>query len=135
MVFIASFNNISAIFRRMALMELIKTQISELVCTTPFCDNHHQSRNIGKTNKFKKSLVAIKPTGQKQKQKSLNTQIHDHSLYMLGTGMSIKTGGVKLVLWAQTFPLSEIMWTCKHLPRVSKTYIYTRNSSNREHYT
>ncbi len=30
-----------------------------------------------------------------------NTQIHDHSLFWLGTGTSIKCGGVKLVLWTQ----------------------------------
>jgi hypothetical protein len=28
-----------------------------------------------------------------------NTQIHDRSLSWLGTGMSIKTGRVKLALW------------------------------------
>ena len=33
---------------------------------------------------------------------------HDRSICWLSTGTSIKSGGVKLVLWAQTSPLSEI---------------------------
>ena len=33
-----------------------------------------------------------------------NTQIHDSSLPWLGTGTSIKSGGVKLVLWAHHMP-------------------------------
>ena len=31
------------------------------------------------------------------------TDIHDHSFFWIGTGTSIKRGGIKLVLWAQTF--------------------------------
>ena len=30
-----------------------------------------------------------------------NTQIHDSSLSWVGTGTSIKSGGVRLVLWLQ----------------------------------
>jgi hypothetical protein len=40
-----------------------------------------------------------------------NTQIHDRSLSSLGTDTSINSGGVKLVLWIQTSPLSVMMWT------------------------
>jgi hypothetical protein len=36
-----------------------------------------------------------------------NIQIHDHSLSWLGTGTSIKHGGVKLVLWTQISPLKS----------------------------
>ena len=37
-----------------------------------------------------------------------NTQIHDRSLSWLGKGISMKkSGGVKLVLWTQTYPFSE----------------------------
>ena len=32
----------------------------------------------------------------------LNTQLHGHSLSWLGTGISRRNGGDKLVLWAQT---------------------------------
>jgi hypothetical protein len=32
---------------------------------------------------------------------------------LAGTGTLIKSGRVKLVLWTQTFPFSEIMWSCK----------------------
>jgi hypothetical protein len=35
--------------------------------------------------------------------------IHDRSLYWLGTGTSIKSGGIKLISWDQTSPLSEMM--------------------------
>lgn len=35
--------------------------------------------------------------------------IHDRSLSCLGTDTSITGGGVKLVIWAQTCHLSEIM--------------------------
>ena len=37
----------------------------------------------------------------------------------LGTGTSIKSGGIKLVLWAQTSPLSEMMRSCKCFPHLS----------------
>ena len=36
------------------------------------------------------------------------SDIHDHSLSWLGTGPSVKNDGVKLVLCAQTSPLSEM---------------------------
>jgi hypothetical protein len=35
--------------------------------------------------------------------------MHHRSLFWLDTGILIKSGGVKLVLWAQTSPLSEMM--------------------------
>jgi len=34
-----------------------------------------------------------------------NSQIHDRSLFWLGTRISLNCGGDKLVLWAQTSPL------------------------------
>ena len=49
-----------------------------------------------------------------------NIPIHDRSLYWLGTGTPIKISGVKLVLWAQTSSLSEIMGSCKCFPHVIK---------------
>ena len=42
-----------------------------------------------------------------------NTYIYDRSFSWLGTGTSIKNGGVKLVLHSQTSPLSEMMRLCK----------------------
>jgi len=36
----------------------------------------------------------------------------EHSLSWLGTSTAVKCGGVKLVLWAQTCPLSEDFSTC-----------------------
>ena len=38
-----------------------------------------------------------------------NTKIYDLSLSWLDAGTSIKNYGVKLVLWAQTSPLTEMM--------------------------
>jgi hypothetical protein len=37
-----------------------------------------------------------------------NTHIHDRSLSWLGTDTSMKNGGIKVVLWTQKFPLSEM---------------------------
>jgi hypothetical protein len=42
---------------------------------------------------------------ERDKIKTSNTQIHDHSLSWLGTGTSIKSGGVKIVLWAHNLSL------------------------------
>ena len=47
-----------------------------------------------------------------------NTDIHDLSFSWLSTGTSIKSGRKKLVLCAQAFPLSEMMWLCKCFPVV-----------------
>ena len=49
-----------------------------------------------------------------------NTHIHDVSISPLGTGTSTKSGGVKLALWAQTFPPSKMMRSCKCFPYASK---------------
>ena len=42
-----------------------------------------------------------------------------------------KSDRVKLVLWAQTFPLSEMMWSCKCFLHASKilTLIYNQGNS------
>ena len=50
---------------------------------------------------------------ERDKINTTNTPIHDYSFSCLGTGTSIKGGGVLLVLWTQTSPLSEMMWSCK----------------------
>jgi hypothetical protein len=42
-----------------------------------------------------------------------NTQVHERSLSLIGTGISIKGGGVKLISWTQISPLSEMMRSCK----------------------
>ena len=54
-----------------------------------------------------------------------NTQIHDRSLSLLGTGSSIKSGGIKLVLWTKY--LSEIM---RCFPRVTKMPILMYTFAN-----
>lgn len=46
-----------------------------------------------------------------------NTQIHDNSLTCPGRACtSIISGGIKLFLWSQTSPLSEMVWSCKWFP-------------------
>jgi hypothetical protein len=42
---------------------------------------------------------------QRGKIDTSNIYIHDHSFSLLGTGTPINSGGVKLVLWAQTSPI------------------------------
>ena len=65
-----------------------------------------------------------------------NTQIHDYSLSWVGTGTSKKRYRVKLVLWTQTSPLSEMMRSGKCFPHVSKmaTLTVTYNQANRNYY-
>jgi hypothetical protein len=56
-----------------------------------------------------------------------NTQIHYHARYWLGTDTLIKSGGVKLVLWAQAAPLSGMTWPCKCFPYMNKQPTFTYN--------
>ena len=59
-----------------------------------------------------------------------NKQILDRSFSWLGTGASIKSGSFKLVLRTQTFLLSEMMWSCKCFPHVSKMTTLTYNQAD-----
>jgi hypothetical protein len=59
-----------------------------------------------------------------------NTQIHDHSPSSLGKCTSIKRCGIKLVVWAQTCSLNEMMRSCKRFPHVSKMLTLTYNWTN-----
>jgi hypothetical protein len=56
-----------------------------------------------------------------------NPKIHYISLFWLGTGTSIESDGLTLVLWSQTSPLGEMMRICKCPPRVIKMPILTHN--------
>ena len=47
---------------------------------------------------------------ERGKIKTSNTQIHDRSLTWLGTGTSIKSGGVKIVLWAHNLSLYKLIY-------------------------
>jgi len=51
----------------------------------------------------------------RNRQNTLKTP--ERSLYWLG---SIRSGHVKLVLWTQTFPFSEMMWSGKCFSNASK---------------
>ena len=59
-----------------------------------------------------------------------NTQLHDSSLSWLGTGTSIKSGGVKRVLWTQTSSISEMMRSWKCFPYVSNMQALAYNLLN-----
>ena len=54
-------------------------------------------------------------------------QIDYRSFSWLDIGTSIKSGRIKLVLWAQSYPLSEIMRSWKCFPHVSKMPTLTYN--------
>jgi len=49
-----------------------------------------------------------------------------------GIGTSMKSGGIQLIVWAQTSTLTEIMQSCKSFLHVPTTCYRERN--NREHY-
>ena len=51
-------------------------------------------------------------------------------LFFFGTDTSIKSGRVKIVLWAQTFPVSEMIRSCTCFPRVSKMSTLRYNWAN-----
>jgi hypothetical protein len=61
-----------------------------------------------------------------------NTPVDDRSISVLGTCISIKGGGIKLILRAQTSPLSEMIRSCKCFTRVSKmsTLTYSNRMSS-----
>jgi hypothetical protein len=46
---------------------------------------------------------------ERDKNGAPNTQLHYRSFALLGTDTLLKSGGVKLVLWTQISPLSELM--------------------------
>ena len=49
-----------------------------------------------------------------------NTYLHDRSLSWLGTGTSIRSGGIKLLSWSQTSSPRDMMRPCKCFPSVSE---------------
>jgi hypothetical protein len=69
------------------------------------------------TNFFTKSNRKIVERG---KIDTTNTGRHDHSFSRFNIGTSIKNDEIKLVLWSQTSPLTEMMRSCKCCRHVSK---------------
>jgi len=57
-------------------------------------------------------------------------KIDNRSHSWLATCTLIKSSGVKLALWGITYPLSEMMQTCKCFPRVSKMPTFTYYEMN-----
>ena len=78
-----------------------------------------ETNKTNKTNKQNKSQQSeqfqnlIENLMKKEKSISLITHIHDRSVFYFGTGTSIKSSNVKLVLYVQTSPVREMMRSCK----------------------
>jgi hypothetical protein len=51
---------------------------------------------------------------------TLSTQIDDRKHSWFGTGTSIQNDGVELVSWSQASLLSQMMWSHKCFPYMSK---------------
>ena len=66
-----------------------------------------------------------------QKQSQINTPNKQKQTHWLSCFVTIKCGGVTLVVWAQTSPRSQIMRSYKCFPYVSKIPTFTRYRSNR----
>ena len=66
-------------------------------------------------NKTKSPRNSFKSQKNRGKIGNPSMDIHDHSLFILGTGAAIKDDEVRLVLWAQNSPFSEMMWSYKFL--------------------
>jgi hypothetical protein len=85
--------------------------------------NKHQMKN--KIHDSSKNT--IDKSWKELKMDTSSSHIHDRSLTWFGTGtlcISIKSDiRVKLVLWAQTSHLSEMMRPCKRSPHVCKMSI------------
>jgi hypothetical protein len=67
-------------------------------------------------DKLPKSNIKIIERG---KTNTGNTQAQRRSLSLIDTGISIKSRGIKLVLWTQTSSLSEMMRSGTCFPHVS----------------
>ena len=70
---------------------------------------YNEEQNISTVRTVKKSNRKIV---KRYKIDTPNKQIHDISLSWLDTGTSIKSGRIKLVLWAQASTLSEMIRSC-----------------------
>ena len=75
----------------------------------PSCKNGDKKSNHSVGTNPKSNIK----TTEKDQIDTSNTQIHDRSLFWLSTCTSITSGRIKLVLWSQTSPLSEMMLSCK----------------------
>jgi hypothetical protein len=73
-----------------------------------------KNKNTTPVRTIPKSIIKIV---ERSKINTLSTQIHDDSLFWLGTGTLIKSGRVKLVIWAQISHLCEMMQSAKCFTR------------------
>ena len=121
-----------------------------IICDGYFRSKYY-SRNIKKKWKTKNTTLSEQfqyPISNIQivrdKIDTPNTQICDRSLSWLGTSTSIKSGRVKLVLWAQTSSLIGMMQSCMcfshasiKMPTLEYNWkqCYYKGRYNREHYT
>jgi hypothetical protein len=69
--------------------------------------NKQKTHTVGTVPKSNRKIV------ERDEIDTINTHIHDCSFSWFGTGTSVESGWVKLVLWAQISPFSEMMWSLK----------------------
>ena len=81
-----------------------------------------------KNKKYHNSKV--KWSKSQKEEKSTNAQMHVRSLCWFGWGISTNSGGMKLVVWAQTSTCSEIMRLYKCFPHMHKMTLLTYKRTN-----
>ena len=84
------------------------------------CMNKMKNNEYHTSGTIPKSNIKIVERG---KFDTINKQIRGLSLFWLCTAISIICGRVKLVLWVQTAPLSEMMQLFKVFPHIANTHI------------
>ena len=79
-----------------------------------FCSETQKNKNTILSEQFKNTTLLEQFKNPKENHrdkidtpKTPNAQIHDQSLSWLGTGTSIISGWVELVLWAQTLRITK----------------------------
>lgn len=78
---------------------------------------HNENQNVTPSDQF------CNPTGNwrnRDKMDTPNIHVHNHLLSWLSDGISIKSGGIKPVLWDKASHLTVIMRPCMFFPRVPK---------------
>ena len=71
--------------------------------------NLYNEKKAKKTLHCRNSSKIQLENRRKERNNTIITEIHNLSLSSFGTGTSIKHGGAKLILWAQLFPVSEMI--------------------------
>ena len=88
------------------------------------------SNKTGKKTTCRGNSSKIHSGNQRNRDKinTPSTHVHNDSLFWLGTGISTKSGRVKLVVLVQTYSLNEMLQSSKCLSRVSMFFIHVNVS-------